>query len=65
MNNSELAYMIRKAVDGDPEAIEMVLKRYMPLIENCSYSNGVMDEDCKQVILIKIASCLHKFREIN
>lgn len=65
MNNAELAYIIRRAVDGDTEAIEVILKRYMPLIENCSYSDGVMDVDCKQHIMIRIVAQLHKFGETD
>lgn len=65
MNNTELAYIIRKAVNGDPEAVEVILRRYMPLIENCSFSNGVLDEDCKQHVTITLAASIHKFRGLT
>ena len=46
---------------GSHEALEKILNLYMPLINHNSVINGVLDEDCKQYIMIHIALNIGKF----
>ena len=61
MSSEEFRRMLEQAVAGSHEALEKILILYMPLINHNSVINGVLDEDCKQYILIHIALNIGKF----
>ena len=61
MSSEEFRQILERAVAGSHEALEQILNLYMPLIEHNSVINGVLDEDCKQYILIHIALNIGKF----
>ena len=53
--------LLRRAVDGEPEAVDEILRLYMPLINRSSVVDGVFDEDCRQYILLRAAGQIGKF----
>ena len=57
--------LLRKAVDGEPEAVDEILRLYLPLINRNSVIDGVFDEDCRQYILLHAAKQIKKFRGIG
>jgi len=61
MSSKEFRQILESAVAGSHEALEKILNLYMPLINHNSVINGVLDEDCKQYILIHIALNIGKF----
>ena len=61
MSSEEFRRILEQAVAGNHEALEKILNLYMPLINHNSVINGVLDEDCKQYILIHIALNIGKF----
>ena len=61
MTKTEFAAILHGAVAGKHEDLETILKLYEPLINKCSYINGVYDEDLHQYLLIHIALNINKF----
>jgi len=53
--------LLVKAIAGDHDAIEEILKIYAPLIDHHSKILGYIDEDCRQYILMRIAISISKF----
>lgn len=53
--------VLRAAVNGTPDAVEAVLSRYLPLINNSSMIDGALDEDLRQYILMRIIMLIPKF----
>jgi hypothetical protein len=53
--------LLRQAVDGEPEAVDEILRLYMPLINRNSVVDGIFDEDCRQYILLRVAGQIGKF----
>ena len=45
------------------EEVTAIIEQYMPLINKQSKINGVLDEDCKQEIMLFIFTHLTKNRE--
>ena len=53
--------LLRRAVDGEAEAVDEILRFYMPLINRNSVVDGVFDEDCRQYIMMRVAEQIGKF----
>ena len=53
--------LLRRAVDGEPEAVNEILRLYMPLINRNSVVDGIFDEDCRQYIMLRVAEQIGKF----
>ena len=56
------ADLLRDAVSGKPDAIDELLRLYMPLINRNSVVDGRFDEDCRQYILLQVAAKIRKFK---
>ncbi len=54
--------VIKNAVNGNHEALEIIIERYKDLIEKSSCISGKYDEDLKQYICIHIALNITKFK---
>jgi len=54
--------LLRRAIDGKAEAVDEILRLYMPLINRNSIVDGVFDEDCRQYIMLRVAGQIGKFR---
>lgn len=61
MTSIEFNLLLEAAVAGNHDALEDILRLYMPLIDRNSVINGVLDEDCKQYIMMHIALNISKF----
>lgn len=61
MKPEEFRVTLQAAVAGNHDALEKILDMYMPIINRHSVINGVLDEDCRQYILIHIALNISKF----
>ena len=57
-----LAALLRRAVDGDHEAIMDMLELYRPLIDHHSRVYGHIDEDCRQYIIMQMIIYIAKFK---
>lgn len=64
MTSSEFKNLLRRATDGDKDAIGEILLMYEALINNNSIVNGKFDEDLKQYISLRIVKNISKF-DIN
>jgi len=61
MNNDSFSELLRRAIAGEAEAVDEILRLYMPLINRNSVVDGVFDEDCRQYILLRAAGQIGKF----
>lgn len=61
MTANEFRELVRGTVAGDHDALELILRLYMPLVNRNSIIDGRLDEDCRQYILIHIALNIGKF----
>ena len=61
MRAEEFRKILTEAVAGNHQALESLLRLYMPLINNHSYINDKFDEDLRQYILMHIALNISKF----
>lgn len=61
MENRLFSELLRSAVAGEPYAVEAILLRFMPLINNKSIVGNEFDEDMKQYIMMRVIMLLPKF----
>ena len=61
MNYDSFAELLRRAIDGESQAVDEILRLYMPLINRNSVVDGVFDEDCRQYIMLHVAGQIGKF----
>jgi len=54
--------LIIAAQNGSDEAMTEILEMYMPLIDKHSRIDGVLDEDLRQIILMKIIKNIGKYK---
>jgi len=60
-NYDSFSELLHRAVDGETEAVDEILRLYMPLINRNSMVDGVFDEDCRQYIMLRAAGQIGKF----
>ena len=65
MDSRQFSDVLRGAISGDPDSVEAILARYMPLISKQSVLDGVIDEDLRQYILMRIIKQLPNFDPNN
>ena len=53
--------VLRAAMEGENDAVEAILSRYMPLISKESVIDGAVDEDARKYILMRIIKQLASF----
>lgn len=53
--------ILEKAINGDEESIQKILKIYEPMIKSNSKWRGIMDEDLEEYIIIRIVKNISKF----
>jgi hypothetical protein len=53
--------VLRKTIDGDHDSVEAILSKFMPLINRRSLVGGVLDEDLRQYILMRVIIQIPKF----
>jgi len=56
---------LKKAMEGNSEAIQTIIDEYGNLINKYSCHNGQVDEDCKQHIKEAIIKSLKKFKKLS
>ena len=61
MTDREFTFLLRDAIHGNERALEEILALYMPMINGRSLISGKVDEDLKQLIMIRIAFNIRKF----
>lgn len=54
--------LIIAAQNGSDKAMTEILEMYMPLIDKHSRIDGVLDEDLRQIILMKVIKNIGKFK---
>jgi len=62
MTPDEFQRILKEAVDGSHEALEILMHLYEPLIRKRSMIDGELDEDLRQYIMIHIALNISKFQ---
>lgn len=60
-DNKNFGELIAAAQSGNNEAIEQIIEIYMPLISKHSYIDGVLNEDLRQEIILKVITNISKF----
>jgi len=53
MKHDSFSELLRRAVAGEAQAVDEILRLYMPLINRNSVVDGVFDEDCRQYIMLR------------
>ena len=61
MVSRNFSEVLKAAVNGDPDAVEAIIQRYLPLIESRSRINGELDEDLRQYIMMRIIIQIPRF----
>ena len=61
MKSRKFSEVLREAIAGNPDAVEAIILRYMPLIDSRSQINGELDEDLRQYILMRIVMQIPSF----
>lgn len=54
--------ILEKAINGDEESIQKILKIYEPMIKSNSKWKGILDEDLEEYIIIRIVKNISKFK---
>ena len=62
MESRNLSDIIKGAANGDSESVIAVLSQYMPLINSHSRVKGVIDQDLRQFIILRVIESLAKFK---
>ncbi len=62
MTSKEFELTLRRAIDGDNDAVMSIVELYEPLINNNSIIAGKFDEDLKQFILLRLVKKICKFK---
>ena len=58
--SSPFMELLERIHSSDPQAIELMIEAYMPLVNRYSYVNGAFDEDCRQFLLMRLLLALGK-----
>ena len=61
MNYDSFFELLRRAVAGETQAVDEILRLYIPLINRNSVVDGVFDEDCRQYIMLRATEQIGKF----
>ena len=61
MESRPFSKVLRDAVSGDPDSVEAILSRYMPLFNKQSMDGGGIDEDLRQYIIMRVIMQIPKF----
>ena len=61
MNKKAFNATIKKAQQGDGEALRELIEMFQPLVIKNSIINGRFDEDCFQELSIKLIKCIRNF----
>ena len=54
--------ILEKAINGDEESIQKILKIYEPMIKSNSKWRGILDDDLEEYIIIRIIKNISKFK---
>ncbi|AIQ13853.1 helix-turn-helix domain-containing protein [Paenibacillus durus] len=58
---NSVCHLIQLAQRGDKEAEAKLIARYEPVINKYSRQNGLLDEDCKQQLMIAFILAVRRF----
>jgi hypothetical protein len=61
MESRLFSEVLRDAISGDPDSVEAILAKYMPLINRQSVIDGKLNEDLRQYIIMRIIMQIPKF----
>ncbi len=61
MSNADFELVLRQAMAGNEEALELIFELYEPMIYKYSCIKGEYSEDMHQQLLLHIALNIHKF----
>ena len=62
MNNEAFADTLARAIDGDSEAMSLILQEYDPLFRRLSMVESGLDEDCYQYIRLRAFEMTRRFK---
>jgi len=62
MTNKAFAGLLVRAIDGDNEAMSLVLQEYDPLFRRLATAESGLDEDCYQYIRLRAFEMTQRFR---
>ena len=61
MESRKLSEVLRAAVAEEPDAMEAIIAKYMPLVNRHSTIGGKLDEDMRQYILMRVVMQIPRF----
>lgn len=61
MESRRFSGVLRAAIAGNPDAVEAIIAKYMPLINKHCLIGGKLDEDMRQYILMRIVIQIPRF----
>ncbi len=62
MSKDGFSELLERAKCGESYASELLVEAYMPLVTKHSYVDGVLDEDCRQFLLVRFLIAIKKFK---
>jgi len=62
MTNDAFVAALARAIDGDSEAMSLVLLEYDPLFRRLARFDGRLDEDCYQYIRLRAFEMTRRFK---
>jgi len=62
MTNEAFVDMLTRAIDGDSEAMSLILREYDPLFRRLSTIESGFDEDCYQYIRLRAFEMTRRFK---
>ncbi|MCL2495182.1 MAG: helix-turn-helix domain-containing protein [Oscillospiraceae bacterium] len=62
MTNEIFATLLARAIDGDSEAMSLILQEYDPLFRRLAMTKSGLDEDCYQYIRLRAFEMTRRFK---
>ena len=62
MSKRRFHTILERAIEGDHNAMEEILRIYAPLLNYHSRSYGYIDDDCLQYLKLRVVMAVPKFK---
>ena len=62
MSKRSFHALLKRAISGDHDAMEEILRIYAPLLNYHSRSYGYIDDDCLQYLTLRVVMAIPKFK---
>jgi DNA-directed RNA polymerase specialized sigma subunit len=63
---SDILLLVKRAKNGDKDALERIVQNYTPLIEKyCKDLQSEVKEDCRQYLVTNMISAVKRFKPVE